>query len=248
MIILKSKQEIEKIRVAGKIVAEVLQHLVQITRPGITTKYLEEIAHKMIISRNGIPSFLGYEGFPGSICTSINHEVVHGIPSATRVLKNGDLLKIDLGVLLNGYHADAAVTVPIGQITAQAEKLVRVAKDALKIGISKARLPNRLGDISYAIEFYAQCYGYAVTRDYSGHGIGRDLHEAPQVPNFGEQGKGPRLKSGMVLCIEPMINTGDYEIDVLNNGWTVVTRDKSWSAHFEHTIVVTEDEPEILTK
>ncbi|MEW6608641.1 MAG: type I methionyl aminopeptidase [bacterium] len=248
MIILKSKQEIEKIRVAGKIVAEVLQHLVQITRPGITTKYLEEIAHKMIISRNGIPSFLGYEGFPGSICTSINHEVVHGIPSATRILKNGDLLKIDLGVLLNGYHADAAVTVPIGQITAQAEKLVRVAKDALKIGISKARLPNRLGDISYAIEFYTQCYGYAVTRDYSGHGIGRDLHEAPQVPNFGEQGKGPRLKPGMVLCIEPMINTGDYEIDVLNNGWTVVTKDKSWSAHFEHTIVVTEDEPEILTK
>ncbi len=248
MIILKSKHEIEKIREAGKIVAEVLRHLQQITKPGITTKYLEEVAHNMIIKRKAKPSFLGYKEFPASICTSINYEVVHGIPSSQRVLKEGDILKIDLGVLLDNYHADAALTIPIGQISKQVEKLVNVTKDALEIGISKAKLPNRLEDISHAIQFHAQCYGYSVTRDYTGHGIGRNLHEAPQVPNFGERDKGPRLKTGMVLCIEPMINMGHYEIDILNNGWTVVTKDRSFSAHFEHTVVITNDEPEILTR
>ncbi|MEW6096524.1 MAG: type I methionyl aminopeptidase [bacterium] len=248
MIILKSKQEIEKIRGAGRIVRDVLRHLEQITKPGITTKYLEEVAHKMIVKRNGKPAFLGYHGFPGSICTSVNFEVIHGVPSAQCVLKEGDILKIDLGVVLDSYYADAALTIPIGQISAEVEKLVRVTKEALKIGISKARVPNRLLDISHAIQFHAQCYGYTVTRDYAGHGIGRSLHEAPQIPNFGEPGKGPRLKPGMILCIEPMINIGGYEIDILNNGWTVVTRDRSFSAHFEHTILITEGEPEILTK
>jgi len=248
MIILKSKQEIEKIRDAGKIVVEVLHHLEQISRPGITTKHLEEVAHKMIINRKAKPSFLGYRGFPASICTSVNFEVVHGIPSLQCILKEGDILKIDLGVVLDGYHADAAMTIPIGKISLLIEKLVNVTKSALEIGISKARLPNRLLDISHAIQFHAQCYGYSVTRDYTGHGIGRSLHEAPQVPNFGEPGKGTRLKPGMVLCIEPMINTGHYEIDILNNGWTVITKDRSFSAHFEHTIVITENEPEILTK
>lgn len=248
MIILKSKQEIEKIREAGKIVAEVLQHLQQITKPGITTKYLEEVAHNMIIKHKAKPSFLGYKKFPASICTSINYEVVHGIPSTQRVLKEGDILKIDLGVLLDNYHADAALTIPMGQISKQVEKLVNVTKDALEIGISKAKVSNRLFDISHAIQFHAQCYGYSVTRDYTGHGIGRNLHEEPQVPNFGERGKGPRLKPGMVLCIEPMINMGHYEIDILNNGWTVINKDRSFSAHFEHTIVVTNDEPEILTR
>jgi len=248
MIILKSEQEIEKIREAGKIAAEVLQYLKQITKPGITTKYLEEAAHKMIIKCGAKPSFLGYHGFPASICTSINYEVVHGIPSPQRVLKEGDILKIDLGILLNGYHADAAVTIPIGQISMEVERLVNTTREALEIGISKAKLPNRLLDISHAIQFYAECHGYSVTRDYTGHGIGRSLHELPQLPNFGEPGKGPRLKKGMVLCIEPMINTGHYEIDILNNGWTVVTKDRSFSAHFEHTIAITEGEPEILTR
>lgn len=248
MIILKSKQEIEKIRNAGKIVKEVGHHLEQIARPGITTRYLEETAHNMIIKRKAKPAFLGYHGFPGSICTSINSEVVHGIPSAQRILKFGDILKVDVGVFLDGYCADAALTIPIGQISAPIEKLVAVTKQALEIGISKAKPPNRLFDISHAIQFHAQCYGYSVVRDYTGHGIGRKMHEAPQVPNFGEPGKGPRLKPGMVLCIEPMINMGGYEIDILNNGWTVITKDKSFSAHFEHTIVITDGEPEILTK
>jgi methionyl aminopeptidase len=248
MIILKSKQEIEKIKGAGRVVAEVLRHLQHIAKPGVNTKYIEEVAHKMIIKRRAKPAFLGYHGFPASICTSINFEIVHGIPSTQRILKVGDILKVDLGVLLDGYYADGAVTIPIGEISSEVEKLINVTKKALEIGISKAKLPNRLLDISHAIQFHAQCYGYSVTRDYTGHGIGRNLHEAPQVPNFGEQGKGPRLKPGMVLCIEPMINIGTYEIDILNNGWTVVTKDRSFSAHFEHTIVVTEDEPEILTK
>lgn len=201
-----------------------------------------------IIKRRAKPSFLGYKKFPASICTSINYEVVHGIPSSQRILKEGDILKIDLGVLLDNYHADAALTIPMGQISKPVEKLLNVTKDALEIGISKAKVPNRLFDISHAIQFHAQCYGYSVTRDYTGHGIGRNLHEAPQVPNFGERGKGPRLKPGMVLCIEPMINMGHYEIDILNNGWTVINKDKSFSAHFEHTIVITNDEPEILTR
>lgn len=248
MIILKSKQEIEKIKGAGRVVAEVLRHLQHIAKPGVNTKYIEEVAHKMIIKRRAKPAFLGYQGFPASICTSINFEIVHGIPSKQRILQEGDILKVDLGVLLDGYYADGAVTIPIGEISREVEKLINVTKKALEIGISKAKLPNRLLDISHAIQFHAQCYGYSVTRDYTGHGIGRNLHEAPQVPNFGEQGKGPRLKPGMVLCIEPMINIGTYEIDILNNGWTVVTKDRSFSAHFEHTIVVTEDEPEILTK
>lgn len=248
MIILKSKQEIEKIKNAGEIVVEVLRYLEQISKAGITTKYLEEVAHKMIIERKAKPSFLGYRGFPASICTSINFEVVHGIPSTQCRLKEGDILKIDLGVMLEGYHADAAITIPIGKINPQVEKLVKVTKHALEIGISKAKLPNRIADISHAIQFYAQCYGYSVTRDYTGHGIGRSLHEAPQVPNFGEAGKGARLKPGMVLCIEPMINMGQSEIDILNNGWTVITKDKSFSAHFEQTIVITENEPEILTQ
>ncbi|MDI6735684.1 MAG: type I methionyl aminopeptidase [bacterium] len=248
MIILKSKQEIEKIRNAGKIVKEVGRHLEQIAKPGITTKYLEETAHEMIIKRRAKPAFLGYHGFPGSICTSINAEVVHGIPSAQRILKYGDILKVDVAVLLDGYCADAALTIPIGQISAKIEKLVAVTKKALEIGIAKAKPPNRLFDISHAIQFHAQCYGYSVVRDYTGHGIGREMHEAPQVPNFGEAGKGPRLKPGMVLCIEPMINMGGYEIDILNDGWTVITKDKSFSAHFEHTIVITDGEPEILTK
>lgn len=248
MIILKSKQEIEKIKSAGRIVAEILRYLNQIAEVGVNTKYLEEVAHKMIIKRGAKPAFLGYRGFPASICTSINFEVVHGIPSTQRILKEGDILKVDLGVVLDGYYADGAVTIPIGEISPSIEKLIKVTKDALDIAISKAKLPNRLLDISHAIQFHAQCYGYSVTRDYTGHGIGRSLHESPQVPNFGEQGKGPRLKPGMVLCIEPMINMGGYEIDILNNGWTVVTKDRSFSAHFEHTIVVTEDKPEILTK
>lgn len=248
MIILKSKQEIEKIRSAGKIVAEVLQHIERITKPGITTKYLEEVAHKMIIAHKAKPAFLGYKGFPASICTSINHEVVHGIPSNQRILKNGDILKVDIGVVLDGYCADAALTIPIGQINPSIKKLIEITKNALEIGISKAKLPNRVADISHAIQFYAECYGYSVIRDYTGHGIGRDMHESPQVPNFGEPCKGARLKPGMVLCIEPMLNTGHYEIDILNDGWTVVTKDKGFSAHFEHTIVIAENEPEILTK
>ncbi len=246
MIIRRSKQEIGKIADASKIVREVLQHLQNIVEHGMTTQYIANAAEKLIIKRGGIPAFLGYRGFPGSICTSINHEVVHGIPG-TRRLKEGEILKIDVGVRLKDYCSDAASTIKIGKVTSEAERLMTVTEESLCKGIEQAMENNRLYDISAAVQSHVEKHGFSVVRDYTGHGIGQEVHEDPQIPNFGKQGKGPRLKSGMVFCIEPMVNAGECKTEVLLDGWTVITSDRSLSAHFEHTIVVTDNGPMILT-
>jgi methionyl aminopeptidase len=244
---LKSEREISKIADASKIVSEVLNYLEGIVEPGMTTQYIADVAHKFIVKRGGQPAFLGYRGFPGSICTSVNFEVVHGIPKIQR-LKEGDLLKVDIGVKFKDYYSDAARTFPIGDISAEAEKLVKVTKGALYKGIEQSVIDNRLYDISAAVQSYVESEGFSVVRDYTGHGIGHEIHEEPQIPNFGTPGKGPRLKAGMVFCIEPMVNAGIYKTEVLPDGWTVVTEDRSLSAHFEHTIVITDNGPRILTE
>lgn len=246
MIILKSEQEIERIKAAGKIVKDVLEKLENVMAPGVTTRQLDKIAHDYIFSRNATPAFLGYRGFPASICTSRNYEVVHGIPSNI-VLKSGDIISIDVGVQLNHYYADAAITLPVGKVSKEAANIIRIAKEALDEGIKQAISGNRLSDISNKIQIITERAGYSVVRDFVGHGIGSNVHEEPQIPNFGERGKGPRLKKGMVFCLEPMINVGGYEVEVLEDNWTVVTKDRSLSAHFEHTILITEGSPEILT-
>lgn len=247
MIILKSDREIEYLRDAGKIVAETLVEVKKAVKPGVTTLDLDQIAEKYIKSRGAIPTFKGYHGFPGNICASINEEVVHGIPGL-RKLKNGDNVSIDIGAVINGYNGDAAITVPVGEVDAEVQQLLDVTEQALYVGIEQAIPGNRLGDISHAIQAYSEKYGYGVVRDYVGHGIGRNMHEDPQVPNYGNPGRGPRLKSGMTLAIEPMINAGTHAVKTLDDGWTVVTLDGKRSAHFEHTIAITGDRPEILTK
>ncbi|BBB91381.1 MAG TPA: type I methionyl aminopeptidase [Methylomusa anaerophila] len=247
MIILKSQREISYLREAGKIVAETLNEVKKAVKPEITTQELDRIAEQYIKSRGGIPAFKGYHGFPGNICTSVNEEVVHGIPGVKK-LKSGDNVSIDIGAIINGYCGDAAITVPVGEVDTEVQKLIEVTEQALHKGIEKAVAGNRLGDISHSIQLYAEEHGYGVVRDYVGHGIGRNMHEDPQVPNYGPPGHGPRLKSGMTLAIEPMINLGTHEVKTLSDNWTVVTVDKKRSAHFEHTIAITADGPEILTK
>jgi methionyl aminopeptidase len=247
MIILKSKKEIDKMAEACQIVAMTLAYLSEKVRPGITTKELELMADSFIREQGAIPAFKGYRGYPASICTSVNNEVIHGIPSE-RVLEEGDILGIDLGVYKNGFYGDAAYTFPVGKITPEAERLLRVTERALYLGIANAKVNNRISDISYTIQSFVESNGFSVVRAFVGHGIGRNLHEDPQVPNFGEPGKGPRLKAGMTLAIEPMVNEGTHEVVILEDGWTAVTLDGKLSAHFEHTILVTDDEPVILTK
>lgn len=246
MIYIKSRQEIEIMRKAGKIVAETHQLLRDAVKPGITTKELDELAEAYIIKSGGIPAFKGYGGFPASICTSINHEVVHGIPGLKR-LEDGDIISIDIGVLLDGYYGDAAKTHGVGRISEQAQKLIDVTRQSFYEGIKYAYEGNRLSDISHAIQTYVEKEGFSVIRNYVGHGIGTKMHEEPQVPNYGAPGKGPRLQAGMVLAIEPMINIGTYEVKVLSDGWTVITLDGKYSAHYEHTVAITQEEPEILT-
>ncbi|MPL68189.1 Methionine aminopeptidase 1 [bioreactor metagenome] len=247
MIILKSDREIAYMRDAGKIVAETLAELKKAVQPEVTTLELDKIAEEYITKRGAVPTFKGYNGFPGNICTSVNEQVVHGIPGL-RKLKNGDNVSIDVGALINGYNGDAAITVGVGDIDDEVQKLMDVTEKSLYQGIEKAIAGNRLYDISHAVQTYSEKYGYGVVRDYVGHGIGRSMHEDPQVPNYGNPGRGPRLKSGMTLAIEPMINMGTPEVKALNDGWTVVTQDGKRSAHFEHTIAITGDKPEILTK
>jgi methionyl aminopeptidase len=247
VIFLKSPQEIEKMAKAGRIVAEVLQSLREMVTTGITTRELENEADSRIRARGGIPAFKGYRGYPASVCTSINEQVVHGIPSSRR-LKDGDIIGIDLGVYLEGFYGDAAVTVPVGTIDRQTAELLRATEEALYMGIRNAVEGNRLYDISAAIQRHVEQSGFSVVRMFVGHGIGRELHEEPQVPNYGVAGQGPRLKSGMTLAIEPMVNAGTHEVRILDDGWTAVTVDGKKSAHFEHTVVVTADEPIILTK
>ncbi|MBP2645209.1 MAG: methionine aminopeptidase, type [Firmicutes bacterium] len=247
MIILKSERELAYMRDAGKIVAKTLAEVKKAVKPEVSTQELDELAEEYIRRSGAVPAFKGYHGFPGSICASVNEEVVHGIPGL-RKLKSGDNVSIDIGTVINGYNGDAAITVPVGEVDAEVQKLLGVTEESLYKGIAQAIVGNRLSDISHAVQCHAEKFGFGVVRDFVGHGIGRNMHEDPQIPNFGDPGRGPRLKSGMTLAIEPMINMGTHEVKTLSDGWTVVTADKKQSAHFEHTIVITPDGPEILTK
>ena len=246
MIVLKTEQEIGYMREAGRIVGQTLAVIKKAISPGITTQELDHIAEQFIRRAGGVPAFKGYCGFPASICSSINEQVVHGIPGP-RQLKAGDVISIDIGVKLNRYYGDAAITVPVGEVDAEILKLLSVTEQALNKGIEQAIKGNRLSDISHAVQLHAETYGYGVVRDYVGHGIGQRMHEDPQIPNYGPPGRGPLLKSGMTLAIEPMINYGTPDVEVLADDWTVVTVDRKISAHFEHTVAITEGEPEILT-
>lgn len=247
MIYLKSDKEIELMREAGKIVAEVHELIGEAAKPGVTTKELDEIAEKHILKRGSTPAFKGYGGFPASICASVNHEVVHGIPGL-KTLKDGDIISVDIGAIYKGYYGDAARTHAIGNVSQQAQELIDATRQSFYEGIKFAKVGYRLSDISHAIQTYVESNGFSVVRNYVGHGIGTNMHEEPQIPNYGPSGKGPRLKKGMVLAIEPMVNIGTYEVKVLSDDWTVVTLDGEYSAHYENTVVITDEEPEILTK
>ncbi|HTX56747.1 MAG TPA: type I methionyl aminopeptidase [Candidatus Acidoferrales bacterium] len=243
---MKSPREIETMRRSGKITARVLTELMQTARAGMTTKALDEIAERGIRELGGIPTFKGYHGFPATICASVNDEVVHGIPG-DYVLHDGDLLSIDIGTTLEGYVSDSAVTIPIGTISAKAQQLLEVTQECLMLGIAQMRKGNHIGDISAAVQRHAESHGYGVVRELAGHGVGTAMHEEPQVPNYGKAGTGVELRPGLVLAIEPMITLGDRKVEILKDGWTVVTADGKLAAHFEHTIAVTEDGPKILT-
>lgn len=248
MIILKSPDEVAKMRVAGGIVAETIDTVLAAVEPGVSTADLDGVAEAFIRERKATPSFKGYRGFPASICASLNQEVVHGIPSPKRILKEGDVLSLDFGAIWDGYHADSAVTVFVGEPpSAEAEKLVRVTEEALEAGISQIRPGGRLSDISHAVQQVVEGAGFSVVREYVGHGVGRSLHEDPQIPNYGLPGRGPELRPGLVVAVEPMVTMGDWKTRVLADDWTVVTADGSLAAHFEHTIAVTEDGREVLT-
>jgi len=247
MIIIKSKDEIERMAEACRIVAETLLALKEMAEVGITTKELDRVAEDFIIKKGASPAFKGYRGYPASICASVNEEVIHGIPSQRR-LKEGDIVGIDLGVLYNGFYGDAAITVAIGKVSPIAERLMRVTESALYRGIERAVEGARVSDISNAIQSCVEQEGFSVVRMFTGHGIGRALHEEPQVPNFGPPGRGPRLREGMTLAIEPMVNAGRYDVQILDDGWTVVTKDRTLSAHFEHTVAITGSGPRVLTK
>jgi len=247
MIIIKSNDEIARMRKPNRIVAELLDYLEGMIHPGMTTKELDTRAEEFIVKHGGRPAFKGYHGFPATICASINEEVVHGIPGKRR-LKEGDIVGIDLGVIFDGFYGDAAKTFAVGKIDRQAQRLLEVTEASLYKGIEQAIPGNRLYDISHAVQVHAEGAGFSVVRDFVGHGIGRELHEEPQVPNYGPPHQGPKLEAGMTIAIEPMINEGTWQVKVLKDGWTVVTADGRRSAHFEHTIAITENGPEILTK
>ncbi|MCY8232413.1 type I methionyl aminopeptidase [Priestia filamentosa] len=247
MIICKTPRELEIMREAGRIVALTHQELQKHIKPGITTKELDRIAEKIIRQHDAEPSFKGYNGFTGSICASVNEELVHGIPG-DRKLNDGDIISIDIGAYYNGYHGDSAWTYAVGSVSDEAEKLLKVTEESLYKGLEKAIPGDRLSNISHAIQTYVEEHGFSVVREYVGHGVGQDLHEDPQIPHYGPPNKGPRLRPGMVLAIEPMVNAGSRYVKTLADGWTVVTQDKKYCAHFEHTIAIVEDGYEILTK
>lgn len=234
-------------REAGQIVAEVLELMRVSVKPGVTTAELDALAYDVIVKAKAIPSFKGYRGYPASICASVNEEIVHGIPG-DRVLNEGDIISIDVGTIYRGFQGDAAITLGVGEITPEAQRLLQVTQQALEIGIERAQAGNHLGDISWAIQNYVENSGMSVVREYTGHGIGRKMHEDPQVFNFGEPGEGLLLRSGMTIALEPMVNLGDWRTKVLEDGWTVVTMDGKLSAHFEHTIAVLDGEAQILTQ
>lgn len=247
MIIAKSKKEIEKMRAAGKLVGQVLQELRNMVEPGISTLDVDRAAERMIRDGGAIPTFKGYHGFPYSICASVNEQVVHGFPSDYQ-LKPGDIFSIDVGATLEGFVGDTATTVPVGEVTPELTKLIKVTEECLELAINQCIAGLHLGDIGWAVQDHAESHGYSVVREYVGHGIGRKMHEDPQIPNYGKPGKGPRIRNGYVFAIEPMINMGTHETRVLADGWTVVTLDNRPSAHTEHTIAITEDGPEVLTR
>lgn len=247
MIVLKSPQEIALMREANQIVAELLQELKARAAPGVTTRELDEIAERYIRKRKARCAFKGYRGYPNCLCTSVNDVIVHGLPSST-ALREGDILSIDCGVYYKGFYGDAAVTVPVGKVSERAQKLIQTTRECLDLAIQKMVEGNRLSDISHAIQSHAEKEGYSVVRDFVGHGIGRQLHEDPQVPNYGQAGTGIRLKTGMVLAIEPMVNEGHWGVRILKDGWTAVTEDGSLSAHFEHSVAVTDNGPLVLSE
>lgn len=247
MIVRKSPAEIAIMRRAGRITAEALRVVGEAVVVGVTTAELDRLAEELITSRGAVPAFKGYHGFPASICASLNNEVVHGIPGE-RGLHGGDILSVDIGAIVDGYYGDSAMTFPVGAVSDEARRLLDVTRAALDAGVATCREGMRLHDIGHAVQTVAERAGFGVVREYVGHGIGREMHEEPNVPNFGQAGTGPTLKRGMVLAIEPMINAGGAAVVSLSDGWTVVTRDGSLSAHFEHTVAITEDGPDILTR
>jgi methionyl aminopeptidase len=246
VIVCKSPGEIEKMRAANVLVASVLAELAAMVEPGVTTQDLDEVAERLVRESGAEPAFKGYRGYPATLCASVNEQVVHGIPSSRRLL-DGDILSLDMGVKLNGFYGDSAVTLPVGRISEDAQRLLRVTQEALERGIAQVRVGNRISDIGHAIQNHVESHGFSVVREFVGHGIGAALHEEPQIANYGEPGRGPRMAEGMVLAIEPMVNMGRPAVKVLSDGWTAVTRDGSLSAHFEHTVAVTREGPLILT-
>ena len=248
MIVCRSAAELEQMHEAGRLVAEVITELSATVAPGVSTADLDALAEKRITQAGATPAFKGYHGYPASICASINDEVIHGIPSGRRVLNEGDIISLDVGASLDGYFGDSAMTLPVGAVSEQAATLLRVTDEALYKAIERARAGNRISDLGHAVQHHVEAYGFSVVREFVGHGIGQRMHEEPQVPNYGEPGRGPRLTEGMVLAIEPMVNAGKPAVKVLGDGWTAVTRDGSLSAHFEHTVAVTAGKPWILTE
>lgn len=246
MVVLKNKSELEKMRAAGRISAEALRIGGEMVKPGVTTAQIDRAIHKFILSQNAIPSFLGYGGFPASACVSVNNEVIHGIPGG-RVIAEGDIVSIDVGAVYQGFHGDNAATFAAGSISQEARKLLEITRECLGKGVAKALADLRIGDISEAVQRHAESNGFSAVRKYVGHGVGRKMHESPEVPNFGKAGRGPRLVPGMTIAIEPMINMGGSDVTVAKDEWTVLTADGSLSAHFEHTVAVTENGPVILT-
>jgi len=247
MINCRSSAEIEKLRRSGQVVRQLLEEIRERVRPGVSTLELEKHTERRLAQVGAQPAFKGYRGYPCCLCTSVNEQIIHGIPSARR-LKEGDILSVDLGVIVDGYYGDTAVTVPVGQISEAAQRLLRVTQEALELAIEKTRLGNHLGDVSATVQGHVERNGYSVVREFVGHGIGRELHEEPQIPNFGQPGHGPVLREGMVLAIEPMVNAGAPEVRVLDDRWTAVTADGEYSAHFEHMVAVTRNGPDVLTR
>jgi methionyl aminopeptidase len=246
MIVCRSAAELDRMQAAGRLVGEVLTALSQKVAPGVTTAELDALAEKMILSAGAVPAFKGYHGYPATICASVNEEVIHGIPSR-RVLEEGDIIAIDVGASLEGYYGDSAITLPVGRVSEEAATLLRVTEESLYKAIAVVKPGGRVSDIGHAVQHHVEAHGFSVVREFVGHGIGQRMHEEPQIPNYGEAGRGPRLAEGMVLAIEPMVNAGKPQVKVLSDGWTAVTRDKSLSAHFEHTVAVTATGARIMT-
>jgi len=248
MIICKSAAEIEKLRRSGRMVRQVLGEIREHARPGVTTLDLEKFVARRFKELGARSAFKGYRGYPCCLCASVNDEIIHGIPSDRRTLKEGDILSLDTGVILDGYYGDSAITIPVGAISESAERLLKVTEEALELALEKVRLGNRLGDVSATVQHYAEKNGYTVVREFVGHGIGKSMHEEPQIPNYGQPGHGPLLKEGMVFAIEPMVNAGGAGVRVLDDNWTAVTADGKLSAHFEHMVAVTQNGPDVLTR